>query len=308
VWIPVPLVSERRDPATAETVSWDAHNPFTGNPSTYLRRLVATRLQQVPELRQRVERFVGRRSEAVVLEYDRLDIALRRRIGELLEDRFTGLVREHRGLFELLTLLERDMGRSRQAGNGCTELGDVVRNAWRLHEAVLREVVARWPPPASAPELAASVTQLAGPLGRCCSRLGMAFGEHIQVSWIRPADLRRALREPSRARTPELLAAALVSGAHGGLDHPVRRLADVRPNLLTDLTRLSADRNRGGAHAEAAPLNLDYGEAAWSLAQHTTAAYLGVPLPNLHPSPRKDHAHGEEQAEIAAVDPAGQPR
>ncbi|WP_406068326.1 hypothetical protein [Micromonospora sp. NBC_01638] len=87
-------------------MSWDAFSPFTGRSSTYLRRLVATRLQQVPSLREQIERFVGRRSEAVVLEYDRLDIALRRRIGELLEDRFTGLVREHRVLFELLTLLE----------------------------------------------------------------------------------------------------------------------------------------------------------------------------------------------------------
>lgn len=302
VWIPVPLVSHQHDAASTETVSWDAFSPFTGRSSTYLRRLVATRLQQVPPLREQVERFVGRRSEAVVLEYDRLDIALRRRIGELLEDRFTGLVREHRDLFELLTLLERDIGRARLAGDGCTELGDAVRNAWRLHEVVLRDIVTRHPPPANAPELDRSLSQFSGQLGRCCRQLGMPLGEHLKLRDVTPGALRYAVRRPEKAKTPALLAAVLVSGAHGGPDHPVRRLAEVRPNLLTELTRLSADRNRGGAHAEVVPLNLDTGEAAWGLAQHTSAAYLGFALPDLSRPPRKDdHTHGEEQVPVDAV-------
>ncbi|MCG5454616.1 hypothetical protein PSH03_003776 [Micromonospora sp. PSH03] len=307
VWIPVPLVSDRHEPASTETVSWDAFSPFNGRSSTYLRRLVATRLQQVPALREQVERFIGRRSEAVVLEYDRLDIALRRRIGEVLEDRFAGLVRAHRDLFELLTLLERDMDRARLTGDGCTEIGDVVRNAWRLHEVVLRDIVARHPPPADAPELTPHGNRFAGPLGRCCRRLGMPFGEHLQVLGFKADEFRTAVRRPEKvSNTPALLAAVLVSGAHGGSDHPVRRLAEVRPHLFTELRRLSSDRNTGGAHAAVVPLNLDTGEAAWALAQHTTAAYLGVDLPDLSRPSRKDNqTHGEEQVPVAVPQPRG---
>lgn len=291
VWIPVPLLLDKRDVAEAKMVSWNARNPFNGRPSTYLRKLVATRVQQSKALRGYVERFVGRSSEAIEMEYDLLDIALRRTIAETLEDRFTSKLREHESLFELLTLLEKDINRARRSGDGSPELSDVARNSWRLHEAILRDVVEQHQPPDSV------VTQLADPLARqlgtYCRQLGMPFSEQARVSFVPSRELRSKIKKPAKAKTPELLGAVLVSAANGDADHPFRRLAAAYPHLLTNLTNLSQDRN-SAAHARTEPLNLEHGEAAWRLAQDTTAAYLGLPLFDLPLSSGKDSAiHGE---------------
>lgn len=221
----------------------------------------------------------------MVIEYDLLDIALRRTIAETLEDRFTGKLREHEALFELLTLLEKDISRARRLGDGSPELGDVARNSWRLHEAVLRDLVEQHRP--SDAVLAQLEDPLARQLGVYCQKLGLPLSEQVRVSFVTSKNLRSGFGKPSDAKTPVLLAAALVSAAHGDQDHPFRRLAARHPHLLTDLTNLSRDRNKG-SHAETEPLNLEHGEAAWRLAQDTTAAYLGLPLHGIPLSSGKD--------------------
>lgn len=287
VWIPLPLQLRKREEGGETTVTWDAVSPFSGRASTYLRRLVATRVQQSSSLREQVERFIGRRTEVIMAEYDLLDIGLRRRIAETLEDRFTQRIREHKALFELLTLLERDIGRVRRTGDGSAEAGDVVRNAWRLHEAILRDIVARHRP---AMDIGGGAEFLGAPqLGAYCRQLGMSFAERVCLQEVRISTLDTWLRKPEEMNRPRLLTAAVVSAAHGGTDHPFARLAAIRPNLLTELTNLARDRNAGGAHAEGVPLNSDYGESAWRLAQDTTAAYLDLPLPAVHLHDERSH-------------------
>ncbi|MER7283827.1 hypothetical protein ABT369_56380 [Dactylosporangium sp. NPDC000244] len=279
VWIPLPLLARKRDEGGESTVTWDAMSPFGGHASPYLRRLVATRIQRSARLRDHVEQFVGRRTEGLLAESDLIDVKLRRSIAETLEHRFTTRVRDHDALFELLTLLEREIDRARRRGDGSPEVGDVARYSWRLHELVLRDLVARHRPPRSAIDRLRD--PLARQLGIYCRQLGMSFGEHAQLGKVDADQLRRGIRQPDRASTPVLLAASLVSAANGAPDHPFRQVAATRPTLLSDLTNVSQDRNTGGAHAAAMPLNLDYGETAWRLAQDTAAAYLGVPLPDL---------------------------
>lgn len=291
VWIPIQLLLERRGTEDSDLLSWNARNPFTARSSTYLRKLVATRVQESVALRERIERFVGARSEALLSDYDLIDIAVRRRIAEKLEDRFTVGLREHKDLFELLTLLERDIDRARRTGDGAPELGDVARNAWRLHEAILRDVVSMNRPSNS---IVSAFVDPVGPLlGDYCTRLGMPFGEQRHTKVVTTArQLRKALARPADAKTPELLAAAVVSAVHGDSDHPIRRLAAIRPNLLSELTNLSKDRNKG-SHAQAAVLNVAAGEAAWQLAQDTVAAYLGLPLVDVAPTGKDLHFDGE---------------
>ena len=279
VWIPLPLLARRRDAGGETTVTWDAMSPFGGHASAYLRRLVATQVQRSPQLRDHIEQFVGRRTEGLLAESDLIDVKLRRTIAETLEHRFTARVRDHDAVMELLTLLEREIDRARRRGDGSPEVGDVARYSWRLHELVLRDLVARHRPPQRA------VNQLRDPLARqlgtFCRQLGMSFGEHAQLRVVDAEQLRRGIKRPERATTPLLLAAVLVSAAHGASDHPFRQVAAAWPTLLSELTNLSQDRNKGGSHAAGVPLNLDYGETAWRIAQDTAAAYLGVPLPDL---------------------------
>lgn len=291
VWIPLPLLARTRDEGGETTVTWDAMSPFGGHASPYLRRLVATQIQRSARLRDHIEQFIGRRTEGLLAESDLIEVKLRRSIAETLEHRFTARVRDHDAVFELLTLLEREIDRARRRGDGSPEVGDVARYSWRLHELVLRDLVARHRPP---PRVVDRLRDpLARQLGTYCRQLGMSFGEHARLGMVEADQLRRGIRQPDRATTPVLLAASLVSAANGTPDHPFRQVAAAWPTLLSDLTNVSKDRNTGGAHAAAVPLNLDYGETAWRLAQDTAAAYLGVSLPDLRtPSERDRFTNG----------------
>jgi hypothetical protein len=288
VWIPLPLLARKRDEGGETTATWDAMSPFGGHASPYLRRLVATQVQRSARLRDHVEQFVGRRTEGLLAESDLIDVKLRRSIAETLEHRFTARVLDHDAVFELLTLLEREIDRARRRGDGSPEVGDVARYSWRLHELVLRDLVARYSPPRRAVHRLRD--PLARQLGTYCRQLGMSFGEHARLGVVEADQLRRGIRQPDRATTPVLLAAVLVSAANGAPDHPFRQMAAAWPTLLSALTNLSQDRNKGGSHAAGVPLNLDYGESAWRLAQDTAAAYLGVPLPDLRTRSERDRS------------------
>ncbi|WP_435586209.1 hypothetical protein, partial [Micromonospora aurantiaca (nom. illeg.)] len=179
VYIPVVLRLEKKTEGGVDSVSWLANSPFTGQSSTYLRRLIATRSQRWMPLQKRIEQFVGHRSDALLAEYDLIDVAIRRQIAEVLETRFTLRLREHPDLLELLTLLERDVRRIRRDNDRSAELSDVVRNSWRIHEAILRDLVARCP--VSAPALDMISEPLWQHLGRCCTRLGLPFAQHVHL-------------------------------------------------------------------------------------------------------------------------------
>jgi hypothetical protein len=291
VWIPLPLSTRTRAEGGETTVTWDAISPFGGYTSPYLRRLVATQVQRSAWLRDHVEQFIGRRTEGLLTDYDLLDVKLRRSIGEILEHRFTGRVRADKDLFEVLTLLEQAIDQARRHGDGSREVGEAARLAWRVHEIALRDLVARHRPSQ------ADLDQLADPLtrrlGNYCQQLGMSFGEHAPVRMVTASQLRQVFDNRPDARpptAPSLLAASLVSAAHGPSDHPFRQVAAAWPTLISALMYLSGDRNKGGSHAAAVPLNLDYGETAWQLAQDTAAAYLGVPLPDLRTRSERDRS------------------
>ncbi|WP_260195450.1 hypothetical protein [Actinophytocola gossypii] len=290
VYVPVELRLRRRTENGVESVSWVAHSPFTGRQSTYLRRLVATRALRWSALGTRIDEFVGQRSDALLVEYDQLDVALRQTLGESIERRFTPRLREHRYRYELLVLLERDISRLRLHSGRSPVLGDVVRNSWQLHESILREIVA------DHPVTEAAMRRIDEPLrpylGECCRAIGLLYSQHEHLRVADPPAIRSALRKPRDAKTPPLLAAALISAVNGGANHPFRQLAAVRPKLLTQLTFLSGDRNKV-SHADPVELNRASAETAWELAQEITAAYLGQPLPDLS---GKDHViHGEEE-------------
>ncbi|MFB9443459.1 hypothetical protein Dvina_40830 [Dactylosporangium vinaceum] len=293
VWIPLPLRTHSQRGGADSAVTWDAISPFGGHASPYLRRLVAIQIQRSPSLREHVERFIGRRTEGLLSEFDLLDVKLRRSIGETLEQRFTDRIRSEKELFEVLTLLEQAIDQARRHGDGSREVAEAARFAWSVHELVLRRIVAQHRPPQS--ELDRLRDPLVRQLGECCQRLGMSFGEQAPLRLMKASQVKELFNAGAEKRPPTaplLLAASLVSAAHGGPDHPFRQIAAARSTLIGDLIHLSGDRN-SGSHAAPKAMNLEFGETAWRLAQDTAAAYLGMPLPDLSTRSERDSStHG----------------
>ncbi|MGW4330328.1 helix-turn-helix domain-containing protein [Nocardia sp. NPDC004573] len=273
-YVPLVVQLDKRGDSGAESTTWSVVNTMAGAPSTYLRRLVATRAQHSGPLRDRIDRLVGRSSEALLAEYDRLDVELRRRIGEGLESRFTASIRAHRELLELLTLIERDVERTRTAGDHSTEVASVVQRTWQVHELVLREIVARHRVPDGV--LAQLSDPLAGPLSRSCATIGLQVSEHRPLR-SSAEKLRRDHSKTHHTNTPTLLALCVLSAEAGDAEHPFRRLTTSYPTLITRLTAMSGDRN-SIAHGGPDELNIEFAESAWRLTQDTVSAYLNLPL------------------------------
>ncbi|HEX5405042.1 MAG TPA: hypothetical protein VFX16_22390 [Pseudonocardiaceae bacterium] len=273
VWLPV-VLRLRKGKADEETnISWEANSPFTGYPSTHLRRLVQTRAMRNQSLRECIEQFVGYHSEARLSEYERLDVAFRRHHTEMLELTFTTRLREHPDLVELLTLLERDFHRVKSNPANTALVGNIAHLSWQVHEAILRDVITRFPVASTEFDEARPAWQY---YGECCRAIGLPFAQSNSLRAIDWKSLRKAFTTPVKATTPMLLAASVVSAAHGDSAHPVRQLACGNPRLIELLTNISGDRNEV-VHGARVVLNREFGEIARHLARETTAAYLGVP-------------------------------
>ncbi|MBB5773679.1 hypothetical protein [Nonomuraea jabiensis] len=273
VFLPVALGLSKQAKEGVASVTWVARNPFSGRPSTYLRRLVATQAQHSPPLRGAIDKLLGRSSQALYAEFDQMDREIRRRLAEDLEARFTHRIRDEQAVLELLTLLERDINRVRRPGDHTAEVADVVRNAWRLHEVVLRVLVRRRRVPIARNE---SIRER---LTRALTELGLPFSQYAPIKAADWRTISKAFNNPDSATSPSLLAAATLSAAAGDSAHPFRRLAAHRRTLITDLTNLSKDRNSPGSHAGLTPLSPAFAELAWQLAQETVAAHLNLPIP-----------------------------
>jgi hypothetical protein len=270
-YLPLVLLAHTKQ----DTPTWSVHNTLIGRDSKFLRRQVAVRAQRWEPLRSAVEKLVGRTSDSLLEEYDRVDVELRRKIVSDLELRFTSEWRGYRMLVELLTLLERDYMRARRRPGMDAELGLVVQRSWQVHEFVLRELAHRHLLPATA------VDQLRDPLapflGRCCRTIGLPFSEHAPLRGATAQRLRNKRNKPANLKAHELIALNLISAAHTD-DHPFRDLVPAHRNLLTAMLAISQDRN-STAHADLVPLNPEYAESARHLARDTVAVFLGVPLP-----------------------------
>ena len=271
---------DTRDGGT-RSATWLAFSPFSRKASHLLRRLIAIRGDRYPPLRQVIENLAGRPTEALLADYDRIGIELRVQYGELLDRRFGSGLREHRELVELLTLLELNVALAGQPGERASELSVAVNAGWRVQELVLREIVGQYPPRPADVDTRPPVWQR---LMEACERIGLRPTEYKAMSVLEtPEQLRRAIRPSGSPKTPELLAAAVISADQGAPEHPVRRLAQERSSLLTDLTRASQIRN-DGSHAALVRIDLDVVHLSRRLASETVAAFLGMPAPDDFPS------------------------
>lgn len=270
--------------------TWRAFSPFSGRSSPFMRRLVATRCERFPPLRRVVEKLLGRPTGAMLAEYDQLGEELHLQYGELLERRFGYALRGHREILELLTLLELNTELAGKPGHRAGELSAAANLGWRIQELILREIVRRHPVSAGTRDPFAEKRKREQKTGkeepvwqwlmRACQDIGLRSTEYRAMSALeRPDAVRNALRAPHTTKTPDLLAALVISAQAGGPEHPVRRLASRRPELLTDLTHASRIRN-DGSHEALATVDLDFVRLSRRLAYESVAVFLGVPVPD----------------------------
>jgi hypothetical protein len=280
VYLPVPIVRTggTRDGKadSPDLPTWLAFSPFSARASQLLRRLVAIRCVDFPPLRRRVENLTGRPAESLLAEYDRLQAHLREHYGEFLYHRFGPGLRSHHEVVELLTLLEVHLELARSTEDRASELNTVANVGWRIQEFVLGEIVKRHRP-RPAPRLNANTGVTWQPLMAVCEAIGLRATEYKAISGV--TNLKNVFGMSKRLTAAELLAAAVISARQGDADHPVRRLADQRDTLLTDLTGAFTIRN-DSSHAALASLDMDAVELSRRLAHETVAAFLGVPAPN----------------------------
>jgi hypothetical protein len=280
VYLPVTLVvvgqsvpDDEAEEHHGEARTWLAFSPFTGHSSAWLRWLVATRVERLRPLAVAVEKLLGRASTGLLEDHDRLTTARQRQIQEDLERLFTLRIREHKHLKELLIVIEFYLGSAEVGDRQMGELANVLRSAWQVHEVVLRQVLRDHP---MRPDDRSRA--LPSALGRACQEIGLAYGQRRAAGRTEWIDIDAAFKDPGRARRPALLTAAVLSAAAGDANHPVRRLARSRPDLLTLLRQLSDERNEV-SHEQLVPLNLELARLGRELAHEAVAAYLGLPPP-----------------------------
>jgi hypothetical protein len=261
------------------TSTWLAFSPFSGKQSPLLRRLIAIQCGNYPALRRTVENLTGRPTETLLADYDKIGADLRAEYRERFERRFGPGLLEHGELIELLTLLELNASLAKLPGQRAAELNAAATAGWRIQEFVLRKIARTYPARQNArpDEQLMPVWQR---LMLASERIGLRGTEYLTMSVLEtPQMLIQALRNTRQPKTPELLASVLLSADQGGPDHPVRCLAQGRPTLLTDLTRVAQVRN-DSAHAELVSIDLDFVKLSYRLACETVAAFLGMPVPD----------------------------
>jgi hypothetical protein len=280
VYLPVALTRERpkRGEETAVT-TWLAFTPFSRKASALLRRLVSMRMETNTELRRVVTKLVGHPSSAGLAELDRMQEQVQSQWRELLIAQFGERLRANRDLFEQLIVAEHNWRLAKLPGERSIELGSTVHFSWKVQEIVLRDIVeahrSLWERlfsegPANPPNL-----RLA------CKRIGLNDTEHLKLAPLKfdRKLLARITQLPQDIKVNELLSFAVLSASASEADHPFRRLAAGRRDLLTAMTEASRQRH-DAAHGHIAVVDTEFAALARRLAFETVAAHLGVPVPD----------------------------
>ena len=208
---------------------------------------------------------------------------MREYYGELARPSFRpGPAREHRELFELLTLLEVHLGLAGKTEDHASELNTAVNVGWRIQEVVLDAIYRRHPPTDDTPPSDDTPPGIAAKptwhrLMTACEAIGLRATEYTVIGNV--TKLTKIFRMNEDLQAGELLAAVVLSAQQGDADHPVRRLAAQRDTLLTDLRGAFSIRN-DASHAEVASLDIGAVELSRRLAHETVAAFLGVLAPD----------------------------
>jgi hypothetical protein len=277
VYIPVQIVADRPRSGDADArATWQALNPFSGRTSARLRSLVANHCASHEPLRRRLESFIGRPPGTDLAAYDQLKEAKRDYYRQRFELEFGSSLRGHPRLEQILTVIEFNWDDSANSGDPDVELGLVTHYAWRIHEVLLREISRRWP--VSRQRFGGEGGDVWNRLRRACQRIGLDGTEYLELKRCCTGDdIKTAVRKSQKSwkdlNNPELLVLAVLSADHSGGGHPIRRLVEDRPRLLTELTMLAGLRNRS-SHAEIGRTLPDRAASAREITQAMVRAYL----------------------------------
>ncbi|MEU6787005.1 hypothetical protein ABZ912_48125 [Nonomuraea angiospora] len=254
-----------QDAFSPRTEGWTAHDLFGVADGEWFRSLIHRYLPHDHPIAKSVEERVQAETERFWDEYRKVDHTARERAENDLVQVLGPEIRERHDVYELMMDVELAVRRGDQA----EAIEKAAHHTWRLYEALARRMASAYPIPPEISDLNNRLRRAA--LEKATQDLGFHTlpGKYAEFG----ADtVRNVARDAQRGRgyvQPLMVSCLLAAASSAHPDHPLRRMAAHRPDLLTSLLTLNAIRN-GGAHAE--PSEGAPGDGPWCRALAIEAA------------------------------------
>jgi hypothetical protein len=235
----VEVTAARSGMARAE--GWVAHDPFGVGHSETFRSLIH---RYAPEDSQ-VDQAIAERVESEVARVGQRHRETERELRTALEARMVHelgpAIRDHRDAHGLMMDVELAMER----GDQDDAIEKVVLATLRLYEELLRRMAAEYPVPDELMARSSASRQVSrAGLEAAAQKLGFHALPAFYVRSI--SAIQEAQRKPGESFVKELVALCLLAaGSTTHPDHPLRRMAARRPDLLNSLKIINNLRNRG---------------------------------------------------------------
>ncbi|WP_316739087.1 hypothetical protein [Streptomyces sp. MK7] len=246
---------------SSRSPGWRARDPFGLDPGLMLQQLVLSHMHSDQRLSKAVSHLTLALDDDLNHRYRKIARAVRERSEEQLVQQLGDRIRSYPSMLDLLFGLED--AAARMASNA--DIETVARETVRVYEHLFRRLVDEYRPVAPNWQMqqGAGVARiLREHLAECAARLGFSrvpllisgnlreFGEGLATAQSNPAKFTKQISAlVKKGSVKELAPWALVAAASPDnpeyLQHPLRGLAERRPNLLTELEQVNSLRNRG---------------------------------------------------------------
>ncbi|MEV5711841.1 hypothetical protein [Actinoallomurus sp. NPDC052274] len=228
------------------------HDPFGAGSNAMFRELLEHGIRVNEDLADRVQRAARQETADVQRRFNEAEADARALIESKLTTEFGREIRGHGDAFGLM--IEVDLALLR--GSQPDALERVAQASYRLHEEYFRRLAVAYPPrpdrllaTARSAELAKALIVEAG------NRIG--FDTVPELFTRLSNDAVNGVRRRQGNLYLKDAAPLCVVAAHDDGDHPLRRMAAERPDLLTALATLGRLRNRGAHGGRDAPATRD---------------------------------------------------
>jgi hypothetical protein len=263
---------------------WVAYDPFGVGESRMLADLVARFGRTGGQIEEEIARRLEQEVAGVATRYQQVRGELRQLIERKLVHEFGQEIRADRDALDLMLELDHhftsaglDRPEVAESGDVNEPLERVAEASLRLFEVWFRRLVAAYPPPE--PQFRSFCRSL--PLRRViAAQAAQAVGLDAvptMFTGVNEDELNRTLHDPSEGFIKAVATLSLLA-AHHNPDHPLRRLAAHRPDLLTAVNVLNQLRN-GSVHGKRHTGNPYNGPWCRDLAVEAVRELLRLPDP-----------------------------
>ncbi|MEU6035972.1 hypothetical protein ABZ801_11230 [Actinomadura sp. NPDC047616] len=219
------------------------HDPFGAGTNAMFQELMEASARADAELADRIRRVTTRETEQVAHRYREAKRDARAGIEAALVAEFGAGIRDDPGVLDLISEIDLDT----MEGEGPGALERVAQNSYRLYEILFRKLVDAYPPPTERLTGARRTAEYnRAVIEESAHRIGLRSVPALFHTDLVGAAAR--LNRPDANLYVKDAAPLCLLAAHDNADHPLRRLAARRPDLLSALATLGGLRNRA-AHA-----------------------------------------------------------